>query len=87
MKKPPTDQPVPRPRKAASVVKEPREGYDFRHGVRGKYASRVPQGAALILLEPDVAAAFPTADAVHRALRAIMEVAPKPTRAPRKRAE
>ena len=43
--------------------------YDFSDGVRGKYAKRYAQGTNVVLLEPDVAAAFPTAEAVNRALR------------------
>jgi hypothetical protein len=43
--------------------------YDFSGGVRGKYAKRYAEGTNVVLLEPDVAAAFPTAEAVNRALR------------------
>jgi hypothetical protein len=43
--------------------------YDFSGGVRGKYAKRYAQGTNVVLLEPDVAAAFPSAEAVNRALR------------------
>lgn len=45
---------------------------DFSNAIRGKYASRVLQGGAMVLLEPDVAEAFPDADAVNRALRTIL---------------
>lgn len=44
---------------------------DFAKGVRGKYV-----GSAIVLLDPDVARAFPDAESVNRALRAIMEIAP-----------
>jgi len=40
-------------------------------GVRDKYV-----GSAIVLLDPDVARAFPDAESVNRALRAIMEIAP-----------
>lgn len=46
-----------------------RPEYDFRDGVRGRYADRVPERARLVWLEPDVARAFPTAEAVNEALR------------------
>jgi hypothetical protein len=47
----------------------------FRKGERGKYAARYTAGTNLILLEPDVAAAFPDAQAVNQALRLLLNVA------------
>jgi len=49
-----------------------RDEYDFSGGVRGKYAARFAEGTNLVLLAPDVAAVFPTATAVNRALRAVI---------------
>ena len=52
--------------------------YDFasmKGGVRGKYVKRLRAGSNLVLLEPDVAAAFPSAAAVNQALRAALDVA------------
>ena len=46
--------------------------YDFSKGVRGKYAARFTEGAKLVLLEPDVAQAFPDAHAVNKALRELL---------------
>jgi len=43
--------------------------------VRGKYAERYRQGTNLILLEPDVARAFPTDESVNQALRLAMQIA------------
>lgn len=51
-----------------------RPHYDFRGGVRGKYVSRYRAGTKVVVLDPDVAAAFPTAAAVNRALRTLMDV-------------
>ena len=45
--------------------------YDFSKGVRGKYAKRFAQGSNLVLLEPDVAKAFPDAASVNETLRAL----------------
>jgi hypothetical protein len=45
--------------------------YDFSKGVRGKYAKRFAQGTKLVLLEPDVAKAFPNAASVNETLRAL----------------
>jgi hypothetical protein len=52
---------------------EPRPEYDFRGGIRGKYAARFAEGTNLVLLDPDVARAFPTSADVNRALRSLME--------------
>jgi len=50
--------------------------YDFSQmegGVRGKYVERYRQGTNLVLLDPDIAAAFPDAKAVNDALRLLLE--------------
>jgi hypothetical protein len=55
---------------------ELRAEYDFselKGRVRGKYAERYREGTNLVLLEPDVAAAFPDAKAVNEALRLLMK--------------
>jgi hypothetical protein len=57
-----------------------RKEYDFSGGVRGKYAERYAQGSNVVVLEPDVARLYPDAEAVNRALRAIIEAAPTPAR-------
>lgn len=49
--------------------------YDFSSGVRGKYAKRYAQGTNVVLLAPDVAAAFPDAKSVNDALRSLMQIA------------
>ena len=46
-------------------------------GVRGKYYKQALAGTNLVLLEPDVARAFPESNSVNRALRLIQEVAEK----------
>lgn len=49
---------------------------DFPAGlVRGRYASRVSEGTHLVLLDPEIAAAFPTSEAVNEALRGLLETA------------
>jgi hypothetical protein len=52
---------------------EMRPEYDFRGGVRGKYAKRVAAGTNLVLLDADVAAAFANDREVNRALRAYLK--------------
>ena len=46
-----------------------REEYDFSQGERGKYAERFRAGSNIVLLDPDVAAAFKSAREVNDALR------------------
>jgi hypothetical protein len=48
---------------------EMRPEYDFTGGTRGKYAERFARGSNVVVLDPDVAAAFPTSEAVNAALR------------------
>jgi hypothetical protein len=51
-----------------------RHEYDFRRGVRGKYVTRYLEGPNVVVLDPDIAEAFPNAGAVNRALRALLTV-------------
>ncbi|MBE9236586.1 hypothetical protein IQ227_11255 [Anabaena aphanizomenioides LEGE 00250] len=55
-----------------------RPEYDFskmQGGVRGKYVERYKAGTNVVLLDPDVAQAFPTSEAVNEALRLLMQIA------------
>jgi len=57
---------------------ELREEYNFsslQGGVRGKHHKSASEGTNLVLLDPDVAKAFPTPEAVNKALRMLAEVA------------
>ena len=58
-----------------------RDEYDFRAGVRGKYVEQYGQGANVVVLDPDVADAFPDSRSVNEALRALLVIAErtKPT--------
>ena len=60
-----------------------RPEYDLatlKGGVRGKYYKQATAGTNLVLLEPDVARAFPDSSSVNRALRLLQEVATKSSR-------
>jgi hypothetical protein len=49
--------------------------YDFSNmpdGVRSKYIERYKTGTNIVLLDPDVAQAFPTSDPVNEAPRLVM---------------
>lgn len=57
---------------------ELRSEYDLREllkgAVRGKYAERYRAGTNLVLLDPDVAKAFPNEQAVNEALRLVLQL-------------
>ena len=42
-------------------------------GVRGKYLQRYRAGTNLVLLAPDIRAAFPTDESVNQALRSLIQ--------------
>jgi hypothetical protein len=61
--------------KRSKTSDEMRKEYDFTGAVRGKYIKRFPQDVVMVTLAPDVAAAFPDADAVNEALRVVLKAA------------
>jgi hypothetical protein len=58
---------------------ELRPEYDLssllKEATRGKYAAQYAAGTNVVLLEPDVAAAFPDDQAVNDALRLVLKLA------------
>jgi hypothetical protein len=57
---------------------ELRPEYDLsqlKGGVRGKYYQQATAGTNLVLIEPDLAQAFPGEESVNRALRLLVSVA------------
>jgi hypothetical protein len=57
---------------------ELRPEYDFSNmtgGVRGKYVERYRAGTNIVLLDHDVAKAFPTSTSVNEALRLLLQIA------------
>jgi hypothetical protein len=63
-------------KKAAKCKRDPDmlDKYDFSKGARGKFAKRFAQGTNLIVLAPDVAAAFPDSESVNKALRELVRI-------------
>jgi hypothetical protein len=57
-------------KKKAEMLNE----YDFRQGVRGKYAARYAKGSNVVVLEPDVVKIFQNSESVNRALRGLAEI-------------
>jgi hypothetical protein len=51
-----------------------RAEYDFSKGVRGKHAAQYAAGSNVVVIEPDVAAEFPTAEEVNETLRAVAQL-------------
>lgn len=66
------------------LTDELRPEYDMREllrtGVRGKYVERYKAGTNLVLLEPDVAKAFPDQQSVNEALRLVLELTKIPAK-------
>jgi hypothetical protein len=65
-------------------AREMRSEYDFSGGVRGKYLNRYHSGTNVVLLDPELAEAFPDSKSVNDALRALVAIAARTPR--RKRA-
>ena len=79
--------------KAKDEIRPEYRSEDLGKGVRGKYLARVSKGTNLVLLNEDVAKAFPTTEAVNEALTGLLALAQqsaritgRPTRTARKRA-
>jgi hypothetical protein len=53
-------------------------------GVRGKYYARYQHGTNLVLLDDQVAQAFPTSEAVNEALRGLLVLTEQTTRITRR---
>ncbi len=48
---------------------------DFGPMVRGKYAARVKEASNVVVLDPEIADAFPNAQAVNDALHSLLQLA------------
>jgi hypothetical protein len=75
-------KPMPTKNHTDSAIDELRPEYDLsslKGRVRGKYYGRATAGTTLVLLEADVAEAFPTGAAVNRALRALLRTTRRKT--------
>jgi hypothetical protein len=50
------------------------KGYDFSGGIRSKYAKRYPEGANVVVIDPDLAEYFPNHEAVNEAPRGLTKI-------------
>ncbi len=64
-----------RKRSSKSATNRMRPNYDFSGGIRGKYVERYRRENNVVLLDPEIAAAFPDSGAVNDALRALLTIA------------
>ena len=55
---------------------------DFGVMVRGKYAARLSESSNIVVLDPEIAEAFPNTKAVNDALRGLLELARVSARLP-----
>jgi hypothetical protein len=62
-------------RKSVEELRSEYKSSDFTTLVRGKYAARLTRESNIVVLEPEVAQAFPNDKAVNEALRGLLEVA------------
>ena len=53
----------------------PEYDFDFSKAVRGKYYRQYIESTNVVVLDPDVAAAFQSSEAVNQALRAMLRFA------------
>jgi hypothetical protein len=53
----------------------PEYDFDFSQAVRGKYYRQYIESTNVVVLDPDVAAAFQNSEAVNQALRAMLKFA------------
>jgi len=58
--------------KAVSDEIRPEYNFDYSKGIRGKYYKRIQEEGITVRLAADVWKAFPTSEAVNRALRSIL---------------
>ncbi|HUE95123.1 MAG TPA: hypothetical protein VMN39_00600 [Longimicrobiaceae bacterium] len=73
-------------KKKRPTIDRMRPEYNFAGGSRGKYARRVAEGSNLVLLDPDVARAFPDSKSVNMALRTLAGIARKQVKSRRRSA-
>lgn len=61
-------------RKTASDEMRAEYDFDYSRAVRGKFHKRImKEGSNVVLLDPDIAKAFPTSVAVNEALRVVLQ--------------
>lgn len=62
-------------------TEETRAEYDFRGAQRGKYTRRFAEGTNLVAIDPDVLECLPDSKAINEALRAMLRLVGKLSKA------
>jgi len=73
---------TPPPKKKRDETDQLRDEYrfDYSKAKPNRFASRADPACVVVALEPDVSRVFTTADAVNKALRALIEAMPTTSR-------
>ena len=66
----------PKPKRSRANDLRPEYSFDYTKAKPNRFAARVPGGATAIVLDPDVARVFQTAESVNAVLRALIETMP-----------
>ena len=71
-------------KKAEDEMRAEYKRSDFSKLERGKFYAEVAEGTSVALLEPSIAKAFPTSEAVNEALRELLALAERAARVTRR---
>lgn len=71
-------------KKAEDEMRAEYKRSDFSKLERGKFYAEVAEGTSVALLEPTIAKAFPTSEAVNEALRELLSLAERAARVTRR---
>ena len=61
----------------------PEYRFDYRKSRPNRFAGRYEEGGLVVVLEPDVSEVFPSAQAVNKALRALISAMPEQSKGKR----
>ena len=70
-------------KKAEDDMRDEYQRSDFKKLERGKFCAEAEAGMSVVLLEPEIAKAFPTSKAVNEALHSLLSIAEQAARATR----
>jgi hypothetical protein len=71
------------PFRAGSDDLRPEYDFDYSKARKNPYAARLKGRAVVVVLDPDVAEAFPTSESVNTLLRSVVAAVPRRSRARR----
>lgn len=80
MKKPASKKKSATPRRAKAMMDDILPEYDFSDTLPNPYAGQVGSDVTVVVLDADVAQAFPDARSVNEALRALAKIAKRPVK-------